>query len=146
MESEYTLIERAPSVQDYQRLRDAVNWGNVNPQATQTGLDNALYSICVLHGEEVIGCGRVIGDGGIYFYVQDIIVLPDHQGQGLGRRIMDAVMRFLEASVPPNAFVALMAAKGVAGFYERYGFRERPADAPGMFRIWPERGEVKKGT
>ena len=144
MQSEYTLIERAPSVHEYQRLRDAVNWGNVNPQATQAGLDHALYSICLLRGEEVVGCGRVIGDGGIYFYVQDIIVLPDHQGQGLGRRIMDAVMRFLEASAPPNAFVALMAAKGISRFYQRYGFGERPADAPGMYRIWPECGDGER--
>ena len=141
MQGEYTLIERAPSVQDYQRLRDAVNWGNVDPRATQRGLDHALYSVSVLRGEKVVGCGRVIGDGGIYFYVQDIIVLPDHQGRGLGRRIMDAVMRFLEANASPNAFVALMAAKGVSRFYERYGFRERPADAPGMYRTWPERGD-----
>ncbi len=136
MPGEYTLIERPPSVRDYRRLRDVVEWGNASEQATQKALDNALYSVCLLYDGEVVGCGRVVGDGGIYYYVQDIIVLPEHQGKGMGRRIMDAVMRFLEANASPGAFVALMAAKGVAGFYERYGFRERSPDRPGMYRIW----------
>jgi ribosomal protein S18 acetylase RimI-like enzyme len=84
---------------------------------------------------KVVGCGRVIGDGGIYFYIQDIIVLPEFQGKGIGRRIMDAVMEYLKAHARDGAFVGLMAAKGVSKFYERYGFKERPSDAPGMFLV-----------
>jgi len=84
---------------------------------------------------DAVGCGRVVGDGGVYFYVQDVIVLPELQGLGWGARIMDAVMRYLDASAPPGSFIGLMAAKDVEGFYRRYGFDRRPDDRPGMFRI-----------
>ena len=136
MDDEFILVERPPTVEEYQRLREAVGWDSVDAEATETGLRNALFSVCVIHKDEIIGCGRVVGDGGIYFYIQDIIVLPEFQGRGLGRCIMDVVMGHLTSHAHPNAFIGLMAAKGVAGFYEKYGFAERPPGRPGMFRIW----------
>jgi len=136
MHTEYILVERSPKVEEYQRLREAVGWESVDVEATEIGLRNALFSVCAIYKDKVIGCGRVVGDGGIYFYIQDIIVLPEFQGRGLGRCIMDAVMGHLSSHAPPNAFIGLMAAKGVSKFYEKYGFVERPPGRPGMFRIW----------
>ena len=136
MNAEYILVERPPTVEEYQRLREAVGWESVDVEATEIGLRNALFSVCAIYKDKVIGCGRVVSDGGIYFYIQDIIVLPEFQGKGLGRRMMDAVMGYLSSHAHPNAFIGLMAAKGVSEFYEKYGFAERPPDRPGMFRIW----------
>lgn len=50
--------------------------------------------------------------------------------------IMDAVMGYLQEHSASNAFVGLMAAKDVAGFYVKYGFAPRPEDRPGMFLVW----------
>jgi GNAT superfamily N-acetyltransferase len=120
--NEYVLIERPPTVAEYQRLREVVGWGNLDAEATEIGLRNALFSVCVVYQDDVIGCGRVVGDGGIYFYIQDVIVLPEFQGKGIGKRIMATIINYLEAHAHPNAFVGLMAAKGVSTFYEPYGF------------------------
>jgi ribosomal protein S18 acetylase RimI-like enzyme len=129
------LVERNPTLEEYRRLRRAVGWLDVETEATKIGLNNSLFSVCVILENRVIGCGRVIGDGGIYFYIQDIIVLPEFQGRGIGKRIMDAIMEYLKAHARDGAFIGLMAAKGVSEFYERYGFKERAPDAPGMFRV-----------
>ncbi len=77
-----------------------------------------------------------MGDGGIYFYIQDVIVLPEFQKKGPGKRIMDALMGYISSHAKSKAFIGLMAAKGVSKFYEKYGFAERPADRPGIFRVW----------
>lgn len=130
------LVERDPTVEEYQRLRRAVGWGEMTKEGVATGLPAALYSVVVEHDDDVVGCGRVVGDGGLYFYVQDVIVLPGFQGRGLGGRIMGAVMGYLERTARPGAFVGLMAAEGVEAFYELHGFRRRPDDRPGMFRVW----------
>ncbi len=140
MNGKYILVERSPTAEEYQKLREAVGWGNVDVEATEIGLHNSLFSVCVIFENEVIGCGRVIGDSGIYFYIQDVIVLPEFQGKGIGKRIMDTIMDYLKAHAHPGAFVGLMAAKGVSKFYERYGFKVRPSDAPGMFCLWGEIG------
>lgn len=131
-----TLVERIPTIAEFKQLRAAVGWRNASDEAIARGLPNTLFAVCLMRGDQVIGMGRVVGDGGIYHYIQDIVVLPDYQGQGLGRRIMQAIMDYLAAHVYPDTFVGLMAARGVSKFYESYGFAERPPDAPGMFRVW----------
>jgi len=136
MPEKFILTERSPTVEEYLMLREAVGWGEKDFESTETGLRNSLYSVCVFIGKEIVGCGRVVGDGGIYFYIQDIIVLPEFQEKGIGKRIMDAVMDYLEAHAHPGAFIGLMAAEGASEFYEQYGFTERAPDRPGMFMIW----------
>jgi GNAT superfamily N-acetyltransferase len=134
--SEYALVERPPTVQEYRWLRRSAGWGDMADEGLATGLASALYSCVVLDGDVVVACGRVVGDGGMYFYVQDVIVAPEYHGRGLGAQIMDAMLGYLERTAKRGAFIGLMAAEGADGFYERYGFQRRPDDRPGMFRVW----------
>ena len=65
--------------------------------------------------------GRIIGDGQIYFYIQDVIVKPKYQGIGYGKRLMDELMEWWENNHDRRGFMMLMAAEGKAAFYEQYG-------------------------
>jgi GNAT superfamily N-acetyltransferase len=132
----YELVERDPTVQEYQRLRRAVGWSEMTDEGVAAGLPNALYSVVLEREGMAVGLGRIVGDGGLYFYLQDVIVLAEHRGLGLGAEIMDAMMAYLERAARPGAFVGLMAAVGAEPFYERYGFRRRSDWQPGMFRRW----------
>jgi len=58
----------------------------------------------------------------LVYYVQDVIVAPDHQRRGIGTRMMDKVMAYVGAHARHNSIVGLMAAKGKEPFYLRYGF------------------------
>ena len=132
----FTLVKRLPTVAEIKAFHTAVGWDNVDDEATATALNNSLFGCTVLHNGKAIGCGRVIGDGGMYFYIQDIIVLPEYQGRGIGKTIMNEVMNFINQTAKPNAFIGLMSAKDKAGFYVKFGFAERPPGRPGMFRVW----------
>jgi GNAT superfamily N-acetyltransferase len=79
-----------------------------------------------------------LNTGCLYFYLQDIIVLPAFQGKGLGKRLMNAILAYLEEHAHPGAFVGLMAAKDVSSFYTQFGFAVRPSERPGMFRLHEE--------
>lgn len=133
LDEHITLVERAPSLQEYRRLRAAVGWVNGDVAAQQEGLRHALYSVVLECDGQVVAMGRVVGDAGNYFYVQDIIVLPQYQRQGLGRRVMQAVMAYIHSHARSGAFIALMAARGATSYYLPYGFKVRPDDAPGMW-------------
>jgi ribosomal protein S18 acetylase RimI-like enzyme len=135
MNKKYILLESAPTNEEYMKLRKAVGWGDVDADAVKTGWSNSLFSVCVMFENEVIGCGRVIGDGGIYFYIQDVIILPEFQRQGIGEVIMNSLMEYLKANAHAEAFIGLMAAKESSEFYKQFGFKERPFDAPGMYTI-----------
>jgi ribosomal protein S18 acetylase RimI-like enzyme len=132
----YEVVERAPSVEEFRQLRAPAAGGEMSDEALAAGLASALYSCVVVHDGNVVACGRVIGDGGMYFYVQDVIVLPEYHGRGLGVKVMDSVLAYLQRVARPGAFVGLMDADNAEGFYERYGFRRRPDDGTGMFRVW----------
>ncbi len=67
---------------------------------------------------EPIAMGRIIGDGGCFFQVVDIAVLPAYQGQGLGTQIMAALMDHLQAGAPPTALVSLPADREAPRLYQ----------------------------
>jgi len=54
---------------------------------------------------------------------------------------MKAIFEYLEKHASHNSFIGLMAAKGVSKFYEKYGFKKRNSDSPGMFLIWKNKDE-----
>jgi ribosomal protein S18 acetylase RimI-like enzyme len=135
------VIERTPTTEEYQHLRRSVGWTDVDDDAASRGLSRALTSFCLVTDRgDVVGIARVIGDGGIYFYVQDVIVDEAYRGRGHGRALMDAVMAFVAQRATRGAFVGLMAARDVAAFYEPYGFVRRPPDRPGMAMTWGATG------
>ena len=128
----YSVVERVPSVGEYNRVRVAAGLRSKDPEAARVGLSNTLYGVCVEVAGQAVGIGRVVGDGGLFFEVVDVAVAPEHQGEGLGALVMDSLMARLREGAHPGAFVSLIAGAGVSAFYERYGFRGRAAEAPGM--------------
>ena len=121
--------------EEFNGLRASVGWEVHEVEDVKVALGNSHFIVVARdEGGRAIGMGRIIGDLGINYYIQDLIVLPDYQGSGLGRRIMAELMRYLSECRPENSFVGLMAATGKEGFYKRYGFIERPCAGygPGM--------------
>jgi len=125
------LIARLPSPAEYNRLRRAVGWRLYDEEAIARCLPRSLYCLCAVQDAEVIGMARLVGDGELVCYVQDVCVLPEYQGQGLGQRLMEAIMAYLREHAAPNTIVALMSSPGKEPFYERYGFLRRPNDRQG---------------
>jgi len=127
--------ERNVSLEEYQWLRKSVGWGDTDTTATKEGLENSLYSVAVVENGKVIAIGRVIGDAGLYFYIQDLMVHPEYQNKGIGKSLIKKLMDYITSNAKSGTFVGLMAAKGLKKFYEPYGFKVRDEDAPGMYQI-----------
>ena len=85
---------------------------------------NTLYGVSLLRDDELVGMGRVVGDNGCFFIVVDVAVIPQLQRQGLGRRIMAALDRWLRANVPESAYVSLVADGDARHLYAKFGFLE----------------------
>nr|WP_232730925.1 GNAT family N-acetyltransferase [Janthinobacterium sp. 64] len=121
-----------PAIATYQLLRVAAGMSAKSTEAAAKGLPNSLFAVQVLHGDEVVGMGRIIGDGGCFFQVTDIAVLPAHQGKGLGKRIMREIMQFIETEVPESAYVSLIADGQAQELYAQFGFRHTAPASVGM--------------
>jgi ribosomal protein S18 acetylase RimI-like enzyme len=128
----YTLVERTPTVQEYNDVRLKAGLTVKDELAAQQGLSNTLFGVCIFNHEDIVGIGRVIGDGGLFYDIVDVAVVAEHQHRGVGKMIMDGLMGYIAANARPSSLVCLMANKGIAPFYEKYGFKARDTDMPGM--------------
>ena len=134
----YQIIEKLPSPEEYTLLRQLVGWGIHEHDVIVKALPNSLYCVCAYANAEIIGMARIIGDGGLAYYIQDVIVKPGYQRQGIGTELMNKIMEYIHLHTSDNAVIGLMAAKGKEPFYKRYGFTIRPDDnlGSGMTIFW----------
>lgn len=117
------FIERTPSRDEYEMLARAVGWDHlVDFDLTDRALANSLFVVVAEQDGAPVGMARVVGDGVTSFYVQDVIVHPRLQGQGLGDALMQRVFEWVKANAPPRAMIRLFTADPVQGFYRRMGF------------------------
>lgn len=141
MNEEIQLVERFPDVDDYCRLRNIAGMSPKTPQAAKKGLPNTLYGVSLTREGEVIGMGRIIGDGGCFYTVVDIAVAPPYQGKGLGKRIMNALDAWLRTHAEPSAYVTLVADGEARHLYAKYGFVETaPASVNMEYIVAPNDG------
>jgi GNAT superfamily N-acetyltransferase len=131
----YVLVERFPGVEDFRRLRAVAGLSPKSQEAAERGLPNTLYGVSLLHEGRVIGMGRIIGDGGLSFVVVDIAVEPEHQGRGLGKRIMNALDAWLKANTLDSAHVSLIADGEAKHLYAQYGFADVGPASVGMHYV-----------
>ena len=86
------LALEIPGNEEYRTLRSAAGLSEMSAEGAAIGLPASWCAVCVRDGDALVGMGRVVGDGGLFLWVVDIAVAPAWQGQGWGRRIMQALM------------------------------------------------------
>jgi ribosomal protein S18 acetylase RimI-like enzyme len=97
MPDPYQLVERVATLEEYRTLCTAVGWEAVmNFEAAKKALPNSLYGVIVECEGKAIGMGRVVGDGAIFYYLQDVAVMPEHQDQGVGKRIVEHLVEHIK--------------------------------------------------
>lgn len=123
---EFSLKLTSPSVEGFLRLRKKVGWGELEANLAKKSLNNSLFHVTIYHDQQLIGLGRVVGDGAMFFYIQDVVVDPDYQNLGIGTVLMDTIEGFLRYTAQKGSTIGLLSAQGKESFYGRYGYMERP--------------------
>ncbi len=98
-------------------------------EQTKLAMDNTLFRVSVFDGDKIVAMARVIGDRGLCYYIKDVIVLPEYQGKGIGRMLIEELLKFInEHGVPDTQiFVELCAMPDKIPFYEKFGFSANEA-------------------
>lgn len=125
-------------LEDVLHLYDAVGWTNYTnqPQMLEKALSHSLAIYLALDGEEIVGLVRLVGDGFSSVFVQDLIVLPSYQRQGIGSCLMkEALGDFKDAY---QVQLVTDQTEKTLGFYRSLGFETLSTyDCTGM--IWLDR-------
>lgn len=112
---------------DYYKLRESVGWNNFSKEQTIRALKNSLYDIVAIENENIVGMGRLIGDG-LYYTIVDIVVKPEYQGKRIGSELIKRILEYVDSQTPfsGRASIHLIAEKGKEIFYEKMGFKKIP--------------------
>src|SRR5262245_54762526 len=132
--TDYALATTTPSVADYLRLRAESGLTPKTPAQAEAALPGSWATCHVLHQatNQNVGMGRVIGDGGWYFHIVDMAVLPAHQHRGLGDLMLTYLLYAIRQATPTGAYVSLMADAPGRRLYQRHGFQPTAPRSIGM--------------
>jgi ribosomal protein S18 acetylase RimI-like enzyme len=137
---EITYRETVPARDEFFALFETTGWNRayqLTPDELMQAIRKSWYFISVYDVDRLVGFGRVLSDTIVHALILDLIVLPSHQRRGIGGRILELLVARCRCVGMRD--IQLFCAKGSAGFYESYGFKRRPEDAPGMeIKRFPE--------
>ena len=71
-------------------------WGGAMTVSVMERAIAKSVSFGVLHGELLVGFGRVITDLATYAYWSDVVIAPDYRGKGLGLWLSECMLRHPE--------------------------------------------------
>ncbi|MDE7133011.1 MAG: GNAT family N-acetyltransferase, partial [Lachnospiraceae bacterium] len=103
----------------------------------EMALKNGLFNVSAICDGKVVGMGRLVGDGAMYWYLQEIVVLPEYQGKGIGKSIVNRLIEYIKSTAIPGTIidVGLTAVKGKEPFYEQFGFSIRATGMGNLMEI-----------
>ena len=125
-------------LEDVLHLYQAVGWTNYTNQSQmlEQALSHSLVIYLALDGHVVVGLIRLVGDGFSSVFVQDLIVLPSYQRQGIGRTLVKEALGDYKDAYQVQ-LVTDQTEKNL-GFYRSLGFETLSTyDCTGM--IWVNR-------
>lgn len=158
MSDSYVVLESLPSPQTYHDLRKLAG---MTPPPMDTGdvPKSLANSVCCVVAYErrhmlddttprpeqtAIAMGRLVGDGALFLILVDVAVHPDHQRRGLGKRIMQKLVDWVDQNAPA-AYVSMVAEPKAQKLYPLFGFKD-VAPSIGMFRMIRERKIADNGN
>ncbi|WP_299671358.1 GNAT family N-acetyltransferase [uncultured Polaribacter sp.] len=135
--SNYIIKYSLPSPNDYSRLRQACGFGKVSEVKSKQSLKYSLYSISIYSSNQLIGFGRVLGDGVLYFYISDVMVPSLMQGKKIGRLIMENIIMYINKKTSKLSTVCTIVMPNKEAFYKNYGLKTCPNNLFGHGMIHP---------
>ena len=133
LQNGYTLVEGPPAWSDYLALRQRAGLSPKTQPQCEGALRGSWAAVHVMASDsETVGMGRVIGDGGWYFHIADMAVLPEHQRRGIGDAVLTWLVNRIRSHAPPDPYITLLADEPGRPLYIRHGFVPTAPQSIGM--------------
>lgn len=137
MMGNYTVKHDELTAEEFIVLWETV-WGDgPSLQQTKLAMEHTLFRVSVFDGDKIVAMARMIGDMGLCYYIKDVIVRPEYQSQGIGRLLIDELLKFVNdhGIKDTSIFVELCAMPDKIPFYEKFGFSANEAQRLRLFHL-----------
>ncbi|MEG3310107.1 GNAT family N-acetyltransferase [Streptococcus sp. SS-4456] len=103
-------------------IYDSVGWTNYTDRPTmlQKALKHSLFVLAAFDGDRLAGLLRAVGDGHSIVFIQDILVLPAYQRQGIGRQLLEQAIAYFQGIYQLHLLTDNT--EKTRSFYEALGF------------------------
>lgn len=120
-------------------LYTSVGWEAPCVEQVKKALSNTIATFTAYDKKQPIGMVRLLGDGGMSFYIKDFAVIPAYQAMGVGTLLIECLEKYIRDNISHDWTVSLelISTKDALLFYKKKGFEERPCEwnGPGMFKM-----------
>ena len=118
------LVDNILQAEDFVKLRIEAGFAEIPVEHARKALQNGLLNVSAIYHGELVGMGRLVGDGAMYWYLQEIIILPNFQRKGIGTMIVNHLIDYAKANSITGKFTTIggVSAKGKEPFYKKMGF------------------------
>ena len=121
------IIEDNLDFNEYKYLRNTTTWAHLSDAQITNLIEHSTFKVRARIDGKTVAMGRALFDFGYNAFFTVIVVAPEFQGQGIGKNIVERLIKRVKDSLSDTDFIQfnLMAAPGKSGFYEKLGFYKR---------------------
>ena len=127
--NELTIKYNELSAEEFITLWETV-WGQAPTlEQIRLAMAHTLFRVSVFDGDTIVAMARMNGDMGLCYYIKDVVVRPEYQGKGIGRMLINELLKFIEDNGVKGMeiFVELCAMPDKIPFYKKFGFDSNEA-------------------
>ncbi len=98
-------------------------------------MEHTLFRVGIYDGGQIVAMARMIGDMGLNYYIKDVVVKPAYQGKGIGRMLIEELLRFVRENGVEGTqiIVELCSVPDKMPFYQKLGFDSNEAQRMKLF-------------
>lgn len=125
----FTIKHNELTAEEFISLWESVWDGAPSLEQTKLAMQHSIFRVSIYNDDKVIAMARMIGDMGLCYYIKDVVVRPEYQGKGIGRKLINELLKFVNDNgiKGTQVFVELAAVPDKMPFYEKLGFTTNEA-------------------
>jgi len=126
-------ITKTADIEQLKQLYREAGWWNEEIDNTDPDLINKIiqgsfcFAVASIDGK-IVGMGRAISDGVCDSYIQDVMVLNEFRGRGIGDMILGEIIKYLKDK--KISWISLVSEPEAVSFYQKYGFSQMTGYTP----------------
>lgn len=121
------IQENNLTYEEYLDIIETIGWKFPSKRLLEKSLSNS-ETVKYVVNNETVGMARLVTDYGYIALVADVIVKPEYQRKGIGKKLINNLLERAKASLEEGEamMIQLLAADGKKAFYEQFGFKDKP--------------------